>query len=286
MKVLITGAAGQLGRATIDEFGSAHEVMAYTRRELDLTDHAGVLRVMVQVRPSAVINCAAYNHVDNAEDDAAAALAHNAFAVRSLARACVEHDAILVHYGSDFVFDGTATRPYTEEDRPHPRSVYALSKLLGEWFASDAPRHYVLRVESLFGGPAAKSSVDHIIDALADGREARVFVDRTVSPSYVVDVARATRQLLERDAPAGLYHCVNSGMATWHELAQEIARAMGRRPRLVPITVGDVPLRAPRPQFCALSTAKLAAAGVVMPPWQDAIARYLTLRASRGEVRA
>jgi dTDP-4-dehydrorhamnose reductase len=267
--------------ATVDEFGAVHDVVACTRRELDVTDHAGVLRVVAQVRPSAVINCAAYNHVDEAEDNAAAALAHNAFAVRSLARASAEHHAVLVHYGSDFVFDGTATRPYTEEDRPHPRSVYALSKLLGEWFASDTPRHYVLRVESLFGGPAAKSSVDRIIDALAEGREARVFVDRTVSPSYVVDVARATRQLLERDAPTGLYHCVNSGMATWYELGQEVARAMGRPPRLVPVGVADVRLRAPRPQFCALSNAKLAAADVVMPPWQDAIARYIALRRLR-----
>ncbi len=281
MTILITGAAGQLGRASVEEFRASYDVVAYGRRELDLTDPAAVGRAVARVQPAIVINCAAYNDVDGAEDHAEAALEGNAFAVRSLARACAAHDATLVHYGTDFVFDGTATRPYTEEDRPRPRSIYAASKLLGEWFARDAPRHYVLRVESLFGGVAAKSSVDRIIDALAEGRETRVFVDRTVSPSYVVDVARATRELLERGAPAGLYHCANAGMTTWYDLAHEIARVMGCPARLVPISMADMPLRAPRPQFCALSIAKLAAAGVAMPSWQDAVARYVALRASR-----
>ena len=110
------------------------------------------------------------------------ALAVNAFGVRSLARAATEVGATFVHYGSDFVFDGEATEPYTEDDTPNPRSVYGASKLLGEWFAADAPRAYVLRVESLFGGAPPRSSVDRIIDAVAKGEEAKVFSDRVVSP--------------------------------------------------------------------------------------------------------
>jgi dTDP-4-dehydrorhamnose reductase len=138
--------------------------------------------------------------------------------------------------------------------------------------------HYVFRVESLFGGAHAKSSIDRIIDALVDGREARVFVDRVVSPSYVEDVAWATEAMLARGAPAGLYHCVNGGETTWFTLAQEIARVAGVAPALVPVKVGEVAMRAARPKYCALSNAKLRAAGIEMPAWQDAVARYVGVR--------
>jgi dTDP-4-dehydrorhamnose reductase len=118
--------------------------------------------------------------------------------------------------------------------------------------------------------------VDRIIEALGSGQDARVFVDRVVSPSYVDDVAAATAGLLERAAPAGLYHCVNTGHGTWQELGLEIARLMGRAPRLTPIRVADAPMRASRPRYCALSNDKLARVGVTMPTWQDALRRYIS----------
>lgn len=278
MKTLITGAAGQLGIATVEEFQRDHEVVALTRSDLDLTDHGAVQSTIKSVRPDVVINCAAYNDVNGAEDAALDALAGNTFAVRSLARAVGQIDATFVHYSTDFVFNGEIDRPYVEGDPTSPQGVYAASKLMGEWFALGVPNAYVLRVESLFGGARAKSSIDRIIDALLDDREARVFVDRVVSPSYVTDVAKATEQLLERDAPCGLYHCVNSGLTTWYGLAEEIARLLARPANLVPVKVADVPLRPPRPKYCALSNEKLASAGVSMPTWQDALARYLKVR--------
>lgn len=279
MKVLVTGAAGQLGRAIVDQFSTDHDVTPLTRRELDLTRDEDVLQAIRQGRPELIINCSAFNDVDGAEDAQVTALDVNAFAVRALARAARELGATFIHYSTDFVFDGTAAAAYAETDRPNPRSVYAFSKLLGEWFAADVERHYVLRVESLFGGPQRRSSTDRIVDAILEGREARVFVDRTVSPSYVVDVARASRRLIELGAPAGLYHCVNDGMVTWHDLARAAAAQLGRAASLVPVSVKDVKLRAARPQFCALSNAKLTAVGIPMPSWRDALARYLALRA-------
>jgi dTDP-4-dehydrorhamnose reductase len=134
----------------------------------------------------------------------------------------------------------------------------------------------VLRVESLFGGAKRRSSIDRIVDAMARGEPARVFVDRTVSPSYVQDVAEATWTLMRTGAPHGLYHCVNSGHTTWHGLAEELVRLRGRDAALVPVRVADVPMRARRPQYAALSNAKLINAGVPMPTWQDALRRYLT----------
>lgn len=279
MKLLVTGAAGQLGAVVVRWFSAAgHDVVAATRDALDVTDHAAVLRAVDAARPDVVVNCAAFNDVDGAEDRCDAALDVNAFAVRSLARAAAEAGAALVHYGTDFVFDGRAASPYRETDRPNPQSVYASSKLLGEWFAADVPRHYVLRVESLFGGPAARSSVDRILEALLAGRTARVFVDRVVSPTYVEDCAMATAALLARDAAPGLYHCVNAGHTTWHELAREVARQAGVEPRLEPVPVASVTLKAPRPTYCALAIDKLRGVGIEMPTWQDAIRRHLEAR--------
>lgn len=279
MKIAVAGARGQLGAAVVHAFASGHDVIPLVHEDLDITDDHAVASVMERLRPDAIINCAAYNDVDGAEDHPVDALNVNAFGVRALAGGAAAIGAILVHYGSDFVFDGTASAPYTEDDRPDPRSVYAASKLLGEWFAADVPRWYVLRVESLFGyvqgGRPAKGSVAGILKKLLAGEETVVFADRTVSPTYIVDAANATRHLIEHAAPVGLYHCVNSGDGTWQDVAIEIARQLGVEPRLVPVRMADVPLRAERPQYCVLSNRKLVAAGVAMPPWQDAITRYL-----------
>jgi dTDP-4-dehydrorhamnose reductase len=274
-KVLVVGAGGQLGSAMVRRLTHVTTVVGMTRRELDLTDHAAVATAVARERPAVILNCAAYNAVDQAEDAVAEALAVNAFVPQSLARAARAVDATLVHFSTDFVFDGHATRPYTESDAPNPQSVYGQSKLMGEWLASDAPRAYVLRVESLFGGPAARSSIDRIITSLRSGDPARVFVDRVVTPSFVDDVVDATWSLLTREAEPGLYHVVNAGETTWHALGEEAARLLGTAASLVPVKVADVPMRAARPQYCALSNAKLASTGISMPTWQDALGRHV-----------
>ncbi|MGE5246306.1 MAG: SDR family oxidoreductase, partial [Betaproteobacteria bacterium] len=221
MRIAVTGARGQLGTAIVRELSRAHDVSALDHGALDIADDRAVHDVMARLRPGAIVNCAAYTDVDGAEDHPVEALNANAFAVRALARAAAEQGAALVHYSTDFVFDGAASRPYTEDDPPNPRSTYAASKLFGEWFAADAPRAYVLRVESLFGaadGPP-RGSVAGIVARLVAGQEVRAFADRTVSPTSVVDAAAATRALLERELPGGVYHCVSSGHCTWYEFA-------------------------------------------------------------------
>jgi dTDP-4-dehydrorhamnose reductase len=282
--VFVVGAGGRLGAAIVEGFGD-RRVIAHTRATLDITDAGAVTRAVEAVAPDVIVNCAAFNWVDEAEDRPIDAFAVNAFAVRSLARAAEAVDAVLVHYGSDFVFDGNATEPYDEAARPSPRSTYGLSKLLGDWLALDAPRGFVLRVESLFGsvrGQRARSgSLDGIVEALEQGRSASVFTDRVVSPSYVEDVVRATKHLVDTNAPPGLYHCVNSGFATWYEVAEEAARLLDLVPRLEPITLDSCPMKAARPRFCALANRKLARAGFTMPSWNDALGRWLTSRDSR-----
>ena len=279
MRIAVTGALGQLGAAVVHEAAARHEVLALRRQDLDVADDQAVESTMGRLRPDAIINCAAYNDVDGAEDHPVDALNANAFSVRALAAAAEAVGAVLVHYSTDFVFDGAATAPYTEDDRPNPRSVYAASKLLGEWFAADASRSYVLRVESLYGrapgAPPAKGTVAGIMNKLLAGQEARVFHDRIVSPAYVIDAARATLALVEQAAPGGLYHCVNSGRCSWLELAQELASQLETEPRLVPVAMADVPLRAERPKYCALSNQKLQSVGIVMPTWQDGLRRFI-----------
>jgi dTDP-4-dehydrorhamnose reductase len=278
-KIAVIGARGQLGAAIVCEFKRAAEVVPFDRRAFDITDADAVGSAIRSARPDVIVNCAAYNAVDAAEDCPVEALQTNAFAVRGLARLARQEGIVLVHYSSDFVFDGIAREPYAEDAPLNPRSVYATSKMLGEWFAADAPQAYVLRVESLFGrapgGPSARGSVAAIVNALRAGVSARVFEDRTISPTYILDAARATRELVERRPASGVYHCVNSGLCTWLELAREAARLMNVEPRLEIVKVADVPLRAARPQYCALSNAKLARAGIAMPPWQDALRRFL-----------
>jgi dTDP-4-dehydrorhamnose reductase len=279
--VLVAGAGGRLGAEIVHAFRDWH-VIAHTRASLDVTDGAAVRRAAGDASPALIVNCSAYNDVDGAESAAADAFAVNALAVRAMARAAEECNATFVHYSTDFVFDGRASEPYLEDAETAPQSVYGLSKLLGEWMALDAPRAYVLRVESLFGSAPGwtgrRSTIDGLVEGLQQGREVKAFTDRVVSPSYTPDIAAATRHLVETGAPSGVYHCVNAGQGTWYEVATEAARLLGVPPNLRGITVRELPLKASRPRYCALANGKLAAAGFPMPSWQDALARWVANR--------
>ena len=274
--LMVLGAGGQLGRAVVERFTEA-TVHAYGRQDLDAGDARAVGAEMARVRPTLVVNCAAFTDVDGAETEPAEALRVNGVAVGVLARAAEDAGATFVHYSTDFVFAGLEDRAWTEDDLPEPQGVYAQSKLVGEWLARDCARHYVLRVESLFGGPRGRSTIDRIVATLRDGREMKLFHDRTVSPSFVDDVVDATRALVGRQAAPGVYHCVNTGATTWLGIGQAVARQLRLDERLlVPVSVADVTMKVRRPQYAALSNARLAAAGVTMPAWEDALARYLS----------
>jgi dTDP-4-dehydrorhamnose reductase len=280
MRVVVTGARGLLGAAITAEFaGSGHDLLPLDRSRLDVTDESAVRSILSEAAPELIVNCAAYNDVDGAQEDPALALRTNAFAVLALSRAAAVTGATLVHFSSDFVFDGESDRPYTEDDRPNPRSVYAASKLLGDWFALESERAYVLRVESLFGPPgpqgARRGSLGTIVDRIRRGDEVPLFTDRVVSPSFTPDVARAVRALVERQAPFGLYHCVNGGQAYWSEIGASVASALGVPLRMRGVTLDTAGLRAMRPRFCALSNAKLASVGIPLRPWQEALNEFL-----------
>ncbi len=275
LRIVVTGAGGQLGKVLVRDLQKGHEVFGLTRETLDIADRPAVTERVAKLRPGVVVNGAAYNDVDGAEENPKLALAVTGFGVGALADAAAASDAVLVHFGSDYVFDGRATRPYTEKELPNPLSVYGASKLLGEILAPRAPKHYVLRVESLFGGAGHSSSIGTMAEKIAKGEPVKAFYDRTVTPSYVGDVSRAVQRLLEKRLPYGLYHCVSSGMTTWHELALELARMMGKQAQISASSVERAGLKAPRPRYCALSNNKLADAGIELPDWRGAIYRFV-----------
>jgi dTDP-4-dehydrorhamnose reductase len=250
---------------------------ALGRGDLDVTNATQVEAAVAWLHPHVIVNCSAYNDVDGAEANRETAFAVNARGPSVLAEAASGSGAILVHYGTDFVFDGTARRPYAEDAAANPLNVYGASKMRGEAAVRRMRDHYILRVESLFGGSGVaggQATVDWIAAKLLAGAVVHAVIDRTVSPSYVFDVARATRTLLENQAPLGTYHCVNSGFSTWYELAVEIANFFGIGGCIQPVLAADLKTIASRPQFCALSNVKLHAVGVAMPTWQSAIRRH------------
>jgi dTDP-4-dehydrorhamnose reductase len=277
-RVLLTGAGAQLAGAIRARFEGHCALTAVTRQECDITSGADVARVVREVRPGVLVNCASYNDVDGAERDPEAALAANGLALAVLADAATGAEAVLLHYSTDFVFDPAVDPGPLAEDAPiSPRSIYAQSKLLGEILARRTPRHYVLRVASLFGGSRAKSSLDRIAAAIRRGDTVKAFANRTVTPSYVPDLAEAAAAVLARDVPYGLYHCVNSGHGTWVDVARAIAVESGVDPdrAVAPVPFDPSAFPARRPTYAALSNAALAAHGVTMPLWRDAIARYV-----------
>jgi dTDP-4-dehydrorhamnose reductase len=275
LRVVVLGAGGQLGQAINREMRrTGHEVVSLTRAALDVTQRLVVLDKVTKLRPEVIVNATVLG-VDASEDDPKAALAVNSFAVRTLADVAKSAGAALVHFSSDYVFDGTATAPYRETDRPNPVNVYGATKLLGEIYAQNAPRGYVLRVEGLFGTPGGTATIDKMIAEARLGRTLTAFYDRKISPVHVDDVAAAMRRLVEKKANPGVWHCVNSGFATWHEIALEIVRLLGSASNVIPASLEHSGLRVPRPLFSALSNEKLANFGIDLPPWQNALARVI-----------
>jgi dTDP-4-dehydrorhamnose reductase len=282
MRVALTGPSGRLGAMLAAELQSAgHTVFALTRGDLDLTSTTEVTRVVGSLSPEAIVNCAAYNAVDAAQSEPGAAYTVNAHVPALLASVARTSGAILMHFSTDFVFDGRAREPYGENDATNPLSVYGASKLAGEHAARHSPRHYIFRVESLFGGSGVhghRATVDVLTENLATGRPVKAFEDRTVTLSYVPDVARAARLALESSIPSGTYHCVNSGATTWADIAMSLAQRLRVEAPIERVRVADVATPAPRPQYCALSNWKLGVAGIFMPDWGSALDRHVSSR--------
>ena len=283
-KVLVCGNAGQLGVELVREFSSrGYAVTGWDRPELDITDRARVERCLADLDPAVVINAAAHNQVDVAEQEPEAAFLVNALAVRNLALACRQIDARLVHYSTDYVFDGTAGRPYTEDDRPHPLGAYAVSKYAGELYAQaylDAP--LIIRTSGVFGPGGLNTARGNFIELMlrlaSEGKPIRVVEDHVASPTYAPALAAKTADLVERGL-SGVFHVGGGAPIAWFEFARMIFRLAGLEPELRPTNEKEYRTAAHRPKYSALANAKMEKLGLEpMPPLEVAIKSYFALR--------
>ena len=286
MKVVITGAAGQLGVDLVEHcIAQGDTVVAVDRSSLDITDAAGVRELVSSVRPDAVINAAAYTAVDACETNEAIAFAVNADAVGFMAAVCDEVAAHLVHVSTDYVFDGTLDRPYREDDRPNPQSVYGRSKLAGEIAAgADA----TIARTSWVCGEHGNNMVKLVLRLAADRDQKLAFVhDQRGHPTFTADLARALRQLAV-DRRSGIHHVTNQGAVSWYEFVREILSAAGDDPdRVRPIASTDLdpPRPAPRPANSVLDDVAWRAAGYEpLRDFRDPLAELVAkLTAHRGQ---
>ena len=265
MRVLVTGAGGQLGHDVAARFAaSGHEVVAVARQDLDICQRDQVLGVVGAVRSDAVVNCAAYTAVDACESDADLAFQVNALAVRHLAEAARRFDAHLCHISTDYVFSGDKPEPYHEWDRPGPRSVYGASKLAGEHEVGEAAT--VVRTSWLCGRRGS-NMVSTVLRLAGEGGPMRFVDDQRGSPSFTPDVATVVERLCADRRP-GLYHVANRGGLSRYEFAREIMAAAGHDPdRVEPIATADLqpPRPAVRPANSVLENRALALAGLELP---------------------
>ncbi len=285
MIILLLGAAGNLGTAFTQMLSMRDDVtlISWDKADIDVTDEGLLIKKVSEIRPNIIINAVAYNDVDGCErDPKAQALAQslNVELVASLARAALEVDALLVHFSSDYVFDGENATGYNEEAEPSPQSYYAQTKRAGEKelisLTGKSLRWYLIRTSKLFGpkgsGPAAKPSFFEIMASLAKKGEAvKIVSDERGSFTYTKDLTAAVIQLIEEESPYGIYHLVNSGEASWFEAANYFFEKSGIRVETIPVLASEFPRPAPRPKHSLLLNTKCQA----LRSWQEAIDDYV-----------
>lgn len=288
MKLLISGGNGQLGLALARRLHGEHQVVALGREGFDLADATACRATLQRERPDVLLNCAAYTAVDRAESEPAAAHAINAEGPRHLAQSCRDLGIFLVHFSTDYVFDGSATQAYVETDSSAPTSVYGQTKLDGERAISEInPAHLILRLSWVYGNDGT-NFYKTILRLAADRPSLRVVADQAGVPNFAADLADAVacalgRPLTELVSRNGLYHVSSTGSTTWRDFAYEIVIAAGLNDRVTveSISTSDYPTAAKRPAFSVLDTTRFATAfGWVPPRWQDGLQRCFAERAA------
>jgi dTDP-4-dehydrorhamnose reductase len=292
MKILVTGSQGQIGHELLRTLEPLGHVTGIDIAELDLTAAVDVKTFLGRLHPDLIINCAAYTAVDRAETEHALAQAVNVAAVEILAREAAQLGAAVVHYSTDYVFDGTKPSPYTPDDTPIPQSVYGRSKLAGEQaLIASGAKYLILRTEWVYG-LRGRNFVLAILDRAQQTGELRVVNDQTGSPTWCRTVAQVTTDIVRASLEGkhgernfggreGVYHVTCEGQTTWFDFAKHIfnSRHVSARPRLIPVSTAEFGAKAARPANSVLDcTLTEKTFGVKMPPWQSAIDAMLAER--------
>lgn len=285
-RILLTGSKGQVGRALQQTLAQLGQVTALDRHALDLADRDAICKTVRECRPELIINAAAYTAVDRAETEADLAMAVNGVAPGVLAEEAKRLGARLVHYSTDYVFDGSKPTPYSEADTPNPLNVYGKTKLAGEEaIRATGVAHHILRTSWVYAAEGA-NFLNTILRLAKERPELRIVDDQTGAPTWARAIADLTAQILAaglrgEDPRHGLYHLTATGAVTWFGFAQailaEVQKTPGRTvPRLIPITTAEYPLPARRPANSRLDTSRLTETFGIRPaPWQEMLAQCL-----------
>jgi dTDP-4-dehydrorhamnose reductase len=285
MRIAILGSQGQLGRDLVPRL--VGEVIPLTRTDIDLAKPETIGPKLRELRPDVIVNCAAYNLVDKAEDDPDAAFQTNAWGVRELAQVAAELGSMLVHFSTDYVFglDSQRTTPWPESATPGPVSQYGQSKLAGESFVrSICPRHLVIRTCGLYGvwgsGGKGGNFIETMLRLAGQGKPLKVVNDQRCTPTYTADLAERAAEWIAA-GEQGLIHMTSAGDCTWYELAKETFRQAGITVDLSPITSAEFGAKARRPAYSVLANERLVVAGKPLRDWREALAAYLIERSKR-----
>jgi dTDP-4-dehydrorhamnose reductase len=279
VRALVVGSLGQLGRELVPLLG---DDLAWSgdREAIDVTDGAALSDLVHSTRPDVIFNATAYNKVDRAEAEPEAALGVNALAPRWLATAAREQGALLVHFSTDYIFDGTANRPYREDDCPRPLGAYGISKLAGEQLvAAVGGEHLVIRTSGLLGRGGSEqkggSFAERILERAQAGQPLRIVADQTFAPTCARDLAVASIALVGARA-RGIVHVTNKGSCTWHELAVAILSVADVDAEVEAIQTDEISLPARRPPYSVLDTGRYEGLGLpALRPWREALADCL-----------
>ncbi|MEW6162044.1 MAG: dTDP-4-dehydrorhamnose reductase [Nitrospirota bacterium] len=276
MRFLITGAKGQLAGGFLRTLqNDKHEITALNKERLDVSVLSTVLEAVSHYRPDVVINCAAYNFVDKAEEDFDTAFRVNAMGPKNLASACKKHNVLLIHYSTDYVFDGKKEDFYTEQDEPNPINKYGKSKLEGERFLIEETDNFLLFRVSWVFGEGRQNFLYKLKEWVKEQRIIKVVCDQTSIPTYTEDIVRFTIHAID-EGLRGVYHLTNSGYASRYEVARYFTERLGLNNLILPVGSDHFPAPAKRPYFSAMSNAKISKAlKIDIPHWKDAVNRFI-----------
>lgn len=276
MKIVVTGAKGQLGQDVLKQLAEGDfEVYPLDRAALELTDEQAVAAYMEKVQPDVILHCAAYTNVDGAETDRETAYQVNGLATKYLAQAANKMGAKILYVSTDYVFNGTGNKPYEVDEPTAPLGVYGETKLAGETFVQEyAEKFFIVRTAWVFG-VYGNNFVKTMIRLGKERGEVGVVHDQVGSPTYTVDLARFMLELMQSEK-YGIYHATNEGVCSWYEFAVEIFKQAGMDVKVKPLTTEEFPRPAARPKYSVLSKRKIAEQGFTpLRGWKEALAAYL-----------
>ena len=277
--MIIFGAGGQLGYAFSKIFPDAH---TFTHEEVDIADAVAVEKILSDFHPQTIINAAAYPNAEKAEDiDTLEAYRVNVLGAITLARGAQKHQAMLVHFSTDYVFDGETEDGFVETDAPRPRNIHGLSKLASEEaIRAYLGEHYIIRTSALFGpreGSFGRNFVTKRIEQALAQEPIQMVNDQWTVPTYTFDVAHTVKSMLEKKCAHGVYHIVGGGGgATWYEFAEEVCALAHIDADITPVSTDDASSRLFRPRRSILKDTKLSAQGILLPLWRDSLKAYIT----------